>query len=300
MNVTLNGAKILYVIHNVPLLGELKITQTLVVTWIVMAITGILAWWLGHNLKVDHISKRQAAAETIVGMLNKFVRGNMGPNFDKYIPLVGAIFSLSVFCNLISVFGIWSPTADLNTELAWAVVVFVLITYHKITAGGMLNYLKGFLEPLFILAPINVMSECFTPVSMSFRHFGNILSGTVIATLIYAALAAANNALFGALGSSIMIAAAFIVLGVLLLVRGFKKHKLPSKIFGVVLTALGGLSALSQLPGVGGITTAIPWLDIGVPAITGLYFDWFGGCIQAFIFCTLTTLFIKQAAGDDA
>ena len=40
-----------------------------------------------------------------------------------------------------------------------------------------------------------------------------------------------------------------------------------------------------------------PWLTIGIPAIPSLYFDWFSGCIQAFIFCTLTTLFIKQAAG---
>lgn len=300
MEVTLNGAKILYVIHNVPILGEFKITQTLVVTWIVMGITAVLAWWLGHNLKVDHISKRQAAAELIVGKLTDFVHGNMGLRFDRYIPLVGAIFSLSVICNLISVFGIWSPTADLNTELAWAVVVFILITYHKITAGGMGNYLKGFLQPLFILAPINVMSECFTPVSMSFRHFGNILSGTVISTLIYAALTAATSALFGALGSNLVLAAAFILVGALLAARGFKKRKMPFKIAGGAVSAMGVLSALSQLPGIGGFITAIPWLDIGVPAITGLYFDWFGGCIQAFIFCTLTTLFIKQAAGDDA
>ena len=51
-----------------------------------------------------------------------------------------------------------------------------------------------------------------------------------------------------------------------------------------------------------GLITALgatfPWLTIGIPAIPSLYFDWFGGCIQAFIFCTLTTLFIKQAAGD--
>ena len=300
MEVTLNGAKILYVIHNVPLLGDFKITQTLVVTWLVMGITAVLAWWLGHNLKVDHITKRQAVAELLVEKLTNFVHGNMGLNFDRYIPLVAAIFSLSVFCNLISVTGIWSPTADLNTELAWAVVVFILITYHKITAGGLLNYLKGFLDPLFILAPINVMSECFTPVSMSFRHFGNILSGTVISTLVYAALTAATSALFGALGSNLVLAGVFVLVGVLLTMRGFSKRKLPFKIAGFAVAAMGVLSALSQLPGIGGFITAVPWLDIGVPAMTGLYFDWFGGCIQAFIFCTLTTLFIKQAAGEDA
>ena len=67
----------------------------------------------------------------------------------------------------------------------------------------------------------------------------------------------------------------------------------------IAYTALGVLGALSNLPITSGIVARFPWLDVGVPALTGLYFDWFGGCIQAFIFCTLTTLFIKQAAGDD-
>ena len=71
--------------------------------------------------------QRQAAAEFIVERLDQFVHDNMGYHFDKYIPLIGSIFALSIGCNLISVIGLWSPTADLNTEAAWAIVVFVLI-----------------------------------------------------------------------------------------------------------------------------------------------------------------------------
>ena len=142
----------------------------------------------------------------------------MGPDFDRYIPLVGAIFISSLISNLISLVGIWSPTADLMTELAWGLVVFVLITYHKIKASGLGGYLKGFLDPIFVLLPINIMSECFTPVSMACRHFGNILSGTVISTLIYAALTAANNALFGALGSNRFVAIAVAAIGAALIV----------------------------------------------------------------------------------
>ena len=137
---------------------------------------------------------------------------------------------------------------DLNTEAAWAIVVFVLIMYYKIKTNGILSYLKGLLDPIFIMAPINVLSEVSTPVSMAFRHFGNILSGTVISTLLYWALASLSHVIFG---------------------------WLPG--------------ALSQ----------IQLFQIGIPAFTGLYFDWFGGCIQAFIFCTLTAIFIKRAAGED-
>ena len=83
----LNGAKILYTIHtNIPVLGDLKITQTLVSTWIVMALLTALAFWLGHDLKLENVSKRQAAAEFIVERLDQFVHDNMGIHFDQYIP----------------------------------------------------------------------------------------------------------------------------------------------------------------------------------------------------------------------
>ena len=97
----LNGAKILYTIHtDIPLLGDFKITQTLVSTWIVMALLSGFAIWLGRNLKLENVSKRQAAAEFIVERLDQFVHDNMGYHFDKYIPLIGAIFALSIGCNL--------------------------------------------------------------------------------------------------------------------------------------------------------------------------------------------------------
>ncbi len=292
MEVEINGARILATFENVPVLGTVQITQTVTAAWLVMLIISGLCLWLGSGLKVTAISRKQAVAEMIYTSLVKFVRGNMGPEFDRYIPLIGTIFVTSVVSNLISLLGIWSPTADLMTELAWALVVFVLITYHKIKASGILSYLKGFLDPIFILAPINVMSECFTPVSMACRHFGNILSGTVISALIYAALTAASSALFGLLGSSLPVAVVTAAVGVGLGVLGKKgKKKLPF-VLGIILTALGALAALTNLG------ADYPWLTVGIPAIPSLYFDWFSGCIQAFIFCTLTTLFIKQAAGD--
>ena len=290
MELSINGAKVIAVIPDVPLFGDVQITQTLAVSWLVMLIVSALCIWLGSNLKVSNISRKQAVAEMGATALLNFVRGNMGPDFDHYIPLIGTIFITSVVSNLISLLGIWSPTADLMTELAWALVVFVLITYHKIKSSGIGGYLKGFLDPIFVMAPINVMSECFTPISMACRHFGNILSGTVISALIYGALTAANNALFGALGSNIWVAAGLTVIGAAMIVLFRKSGKKFPFILGIILAILGILAVITNL----GAT--FPWLTVGIPALPSLYFDWFGGCIQAFIFCTLTTLFIKQAA----
>ena len=292
MDVSINGARILATFENVPLFGSVQITQTLTVSWLVMLIITGLCIWLGSGLTVTNISRKQAVAEMAYGAIVNFVRGNMGTGFDHYIPLVATIFVTSVISNLISLVGIWSPTADLMTELAWGLVVFVLITYHKIKSSGIKEYLRGFLDPIPILLPINIMSECFTPVSMACRHFGNILSGTVISTLIYAALVALNNFVFGWLGSQLYVGIVVAAAGAALIVVGKKTGKKLSFIVGIIAAVLGVLGAITSLG------AAYPWLTVGIPAIPSLYFDWFGGCIQAFIFCTLTTLFIKQAAGD--
>ncbi len=292
MDVSINGAKILAVYENVPIFGTVQITQTLAVSWLILIIISGLCIWLGSGLKVTGISRKQAVAEMAYGAIVNFVRGNMGTGFDHYIPLVATIFVTSIISNLISLVGIWSPTADLMTELAWGLVVFVLITYHKIKSSGIKEYLRGFLDPIPILLPINIMSECFTPISMACRHFGNILSGTVISALIYAALTAANNALFGALGSNIFVAIAVTLIGAAAFFFGKKSGKKLPLVIGIIMAILGVLAVITNLG------VYYPWLTIGIPAIPSLYFDWFGGCIQAFIFCTLTTLFIKQAAGD--
>ena len=295
MEISINGARILAVFENVPVFGTVRLTQTVAMSWVVMVIITSLCIWLGSNLRVTGISRKQAVAEMAVTGLVNFVHNNMGLNFDHYIPLVGTIFISSVVSNTISVLGFWSPTADLMTELGWALVVFVIITYHKIKSSCIVAYLRGFLDPLFILAPINVMAECFTPVSMACRHFGNILSGTVISALIYGALTAATHALMGAVGSNIAVAAVVAVIGAGVSVFAKKKEKKFWFVLGIIISLIGVFSIIYNM---GGFFKDIPWAAIGIPAITSFYFDWFGGCIQAFIFCTLTTLFIKQAAGD--
>ena len=253
MGIDITGAKILFTTPiKVPVLGQLYISETLVVTWIVMLIITGLCIFLTRDLKVENISKRQALAEMIVETANEFVVGNMGESFRYMVPFVAALFATSLVSNLISLVGLRSPTADLSTEAGWALVVFTMITYQKIKANHFGGDLKGFTQPIFVMTPFNILGEISTPVSMACRHFGNILSGLVIDTLIYAALAG-----------------------------------LSAKIFGLIPGAVGRVLA------------AIPILDVGLPAILGVYFDWFTGVMQAFIFCMLTVMYIAQASVPD-
>lgn len=157
----------------------------------------ILCLVLTHNLQVRAVSKRQIIAEWIVEKVTKLVNENMGLKFDYFCPFICAIISLSAFSSLSSLVGMYPPTADLNTVAGWAILVFVLITYYKIKTNGFLGYLKGYTEPFALFTPFNVLSELGTPVSMAFRHFGNVVSGTVISALVYAALAGLSTVLLG-------------------------------------------------------------------------------------------------------
>ena len=92
MEVDIHGAPIYF---EIPILGGIPITGTLVVTWGVMIVLTALCAWMTHDMKVRDISKKQAVAEKIYEMLYGLVRNNMGERWMQYLPLVTAIFGLS-------------------------------------------------------------------------------------------------------------------------------------------------------------------------------------------------------------
>ena len=168
MELDINGARIFFTLPiDLPVLGQLKISETMIVSWIVMILITGLCIWLTHDLKEENISKRQAVAELLVEQANKFVIGNMGEKFRYMIPFVAALFATSVVSNLISLVGLRSPTSDLSTEAAWAVVVFIMITAQKIKTIGFVGYLKGFTQQIQIMTKFNILSELATPVSIA-------------------------------------------------------------------------------------------------------------------------------------
>ena len=194
MNLEVTGAKVLF---KIPVFGGIPITETIVNTWIVMALIVGLCIFLTHGMQVHARTKRQVVAEYLVGMVRNMVKNNMGERFMQYVPFIGALFSLAMLSSLISMVGMFSPTGDLSTCVGWAVLVFVVITYYKIKTQHIGGYLKGFTQPVFIMTPLNMISEVATPISMAFRLFGNIASGSVVTLLLYGGLAALSSGILG-------------------------------------------------------------------------------------------------------
>lgn len=289
MNVDITGARIYWTI---PVLGGIPITATMVNAAIVSLAVLAVCIFLTRDLQVRSVSKRQVVAEFLVETAQNFVNGNMGEQFAYYGPFVAALFASSILSSLLSLLGMFPPTSDLSTTGAWALMVFVLITYNKIRAGGLGGYLKGFTQPIPVLTPFNILSELATPISMAFRHFGNVVSGSVISTLVYAALAAASTAVIGLLSGTVFIPVIVVLLGATLLGAGIREGKLLKKLLGSIVTLLGALGILAYM----GTQLDIPVLQVGIPAVLSVYFDLFSSAMQAFIFCMLTTLYIANAA----
>ena len=194
--ISVTGARIFFTL-DMPI-QKFPITESQINSALVLITIFGFCLYMTHGLS-EHIAlKRQHFAELIVEKVDGLVNENMGEHFMGFAPFVIAIMALSVCSSLLSLFGLFPPTSDINIVGGWAVLVFILITYYKLKCGPV-NYLKGFAEPVAFFAPFNVISEFATPVSMAFRHYGNVLSGTVISVLLGSALGGLSSMLLGAL-----------------------------------------------------------------------------------------------------
>ena len=183
--ISITGANVYFTIK-MPI-QDLPISEAQVNSVIVVLAVLFLCLFLTHGIKERPDSIRQHIAEYIVEQISSLVSGNMGARFSMFAPFVAAIMGISVFSSLLTLVGLFPPTSDINITAGWAILVFILITHYKLKCGP-IYYLKGFAEPIPLFAPLNVIGEIATPVSMAFRHYGNVLSGSVISVLVAAAL----------------------------------------------------------------------------------------------------------------
>lgn len=280
----MNGPKIYFTL---PFFGGIPITQTAVSSFVVMVCLCVAGILLGRNLQ-KRPSRRQVLVEKGVSALYGMVEDTMGKHNSYWTPYIGALFLSSICGSYIGMTGIFrSATADLSTTVTWALMTSFLCWGCFIRANGFLGWLKGFTEPIVVMTPMNLVSEIAQPISMAFRHFGNIAGGGVLTSLLYSALATASAAVLGLVGKSVVVSAVVLVLGAALLASGLRGKKLARKIFGVVFVVTGALALLGL--------SGVPYLEVGVPGILSLYFDVFSGGVQALVFSLLTMVYVGNA-----
>lgn len=289
MELNVSGA---FIYFTIPIFGGIHITQTTVSSLIV---TILLCWasiYLGKGLKKRPDGK-QVLVEKGVMMLRNMVVESMGEHNAHWTPFIGTIFLSSICGSFIGLTGfLRSSTADLSCTLVWALMVTAIIWYNNIKNNGFLGWLKGFTEPIVVMTPMNLISEIAQPVSMAFRHFGNLAGGGVITSLIYASLSLASAAVLKLItASGWIMSVVLIAAGALLLFLWKKKGKVFPLVIGIISLVLGFFGLLE----VSGILTGVPILTFGIPAVLSCYFDLFSGFVQAYVFTLLTMVYIAAS-----
>ena len=214
-------------VFEIPIFGGIKIYESVVVTWIIMAVFLVLCLVLVRNLRVKNPNRKQVFLEFCVGWLYKFVGGMIGKEGARYVPYLVSVLIYIGFSNIIGIFGFKSPTKDLAVTIALALMSIVLIEVASIAKKKPKKFLKSFMEPTPIMLPFNILELGIRPLSLCMRLFGNVLGAFVVMALI---------------------------------------------------------------------ECVVP---VVVPVAFSLYFDFFDGLIQAYVFVFLTSLFIKEGIETD-
>ena len=171
-------------VFTIPIFGGIPVPESVVVTWVIMAISVVAAILLTRNLKVIPTGKRQILLEFAVEKLNGFFEGILGEAGKKYVPYLATV-ALYIGCaNLIGLLGFKPPTKDLNVTAALALMSIVLIEYSGLRRKGVKGFFKSFAQPMAIMVPMNILELGIRPLSLCMRLFGNVLGSFVVMELI--------------------------------------------------------------------------------------------------------------------
>ena len=203
MNLSVNGPRVYYQLpFEMPSFKNLftmqnLITETTVTLFVMTVLLIALAFALTRGI-TKRPGRIQVVIERLVTMLYSLVEDTMGKHNIKFAPYIGTIFISSIVGTLLGMTNVLrSATADLSVTVAWAMVTTGMVWYNNIKNFGFTAWLKGFTEPIAVMTPMNIISEIASPVSMAFRHFGNVAGGSVLTALIYSALGLLSNTLLG-------------------------------------------------------------------------------------------------------
>lgn len=165
-------------------IGPVPITQAIVTTWAIMVVLVLGAYLLTRRLELIP-SKRQAALELIVATLDTQIRETTGAAPGPYRSFIGTLFLFILVANWSSLApGVDPPTAQLETDAALAVLVFLSVIWFGVRSGGVGGYMKSFAAPNAVMIPLNMLESVTRVFSMFVRLFGNVMSGVFVIGIV--------------------------------------------------------------------------------------------------------------------
>ncbi|MDO4799830.1 MAG: F0F1 ATP synthase subunit A [Bacillota bacterium] len=173
-------------------IGGIPVSETVTVTWFIMALITIFCIVATHKMK--KVPKGvQLIGEQFVKTITNMTITNMGEKNVGFAPYIGALFLFLALANIAGLVGLRPPTSDLNLTLCLSIITFLLTQFFGLKSKGLKGYIGGFFQPLPFLLPLNIVGELANPVSLAFRLFGNVVAGVIIMTLVYSGLASLFN-----------------------------------------------------------------------------------------------------------
>jgi F-type H+-transporting ATPase subunit a len=165
-------------------LGPVQLTNTVLTTWIVIAITWLLVWLATRRLQMSP-GRVQTLIEAIVVSIEEAIR-NVAPQYVQQImPFIGSLWLFLGIANLVGLIpGMHSPTRDLSATAAIAFLVFLSVHWYGIRIEGLKNYLQHYLKPSPVMLPFHLLSEVTRTIALAVRLFGNMMSLEMVALLI--------------------------------------------------------------------------------------------------------------------
>jgi F-type H+-transporting ATPase subunit a len=171
------------------------LSETVIVSWLVMAILIIAAFFLTRKLK-EVPRGSQAVLEGLIEFLNDFSKEHFGRRAHIFGPYIGTVFLFLLLANIIPVispiavfgleppFTIKPPTRDINFTAALAILSIMIVLISGLRARGFGGWCKNLLRPVPVMLPFNLLEYIIRPTSMCLRLFGNILGGFIIMQLL--------------------------------------------------------------------------------------------------------------------
>lgn len=166
--------------------GPLRITATLVFTWLTMALMAGTAFAISRQLVLGpRLPRWQNAMEILVGNICQQIREVTHADPEPYLAFVGTLFLFILCSNLLAIIpGFHPPTGSLSTTVALALCVLVAVPIDALRSRGLGTYLRSYLEPTPLMLPFQLIGEFTRTLALAVRLFGNIMSGNLLAAIL--------------------------------------------------------------------------------------------------------------------